>query len=215
MTNKRRIIFLCGEAEGDAFRTHVAEIAPEVETQWVASVASLDFATRRDGERTRLISFLTDVIVPARILERLGPTPYNIHPGSPDYPGAHGLSFAIYEEAEVFGVTVHEMAASVDTGAIVRADRFPLPSEAELLQFGSEVYAHAVQAAAKVIEHAVRTDDLLPHARESWASRQCTRAKLNALLTSADYLLPADRARLRRACGPHWDKHMRAQASHG
>lgn len=215
MSAPRRIIFLCGEAEGDAFRRHVAELAPEVETLWVASRASLDFATRRGGERTRLISFLTDVIVPRTILARLGPMSYNVHPGSPEYPGAHGLSFAIFEGATTFGVTAHEMVAKVDAGPIVLADRFALPPDAELLKFGNDVYARAVRVVAHLINHAIRTDAPLPRAREAWAKRQCTRAKLNALLTSADYLLPADHARLRRACGPHLEKYKRAQASHG
>ena len=215
MSKDRRIVFLCGEAEGDAFRRHTAELAPEIETQWVSSVASLDFATRYGGACTRLISFLTDVIVPAEILSRLGPVPYNVHPGSPDYPGAHGLSFAIFEEANTFGVTAHEMTAAVDAGPIVFADRFALPPDAELVSFGNEVYARAVAIVDHVIRHAARTDAPLPHAREVWSARQCTRARLNALLTSADYLLPAEAERLRRACGPLLEKHKRAQAKHG
>ncbi|MEM1381393.1 MAG: hypothetical protein AAGH41_12295 [Pseudomonadota bacterium] len=212
MTAPRRIIFLCGEAEGDAFRQHVSALAPEVETQWVASASSLDFATRYNTEKTRLISFLTDVIVSEDILNRLGPTPYNVHPGSPDYPGAHGLSFAIFEQSPTFGVTAHEMTARIDDGPIVLVDRFALPRDAELISFGNEVYARAVAVVDMIIRHAVASDAPLPHQRERWAKRQCTRAKLKALLTSADYLLEGDRERLVRACGPHFEKHQRARA---
>ncbi|MEM1409868.1 MAG: formyltransferase family protein [Pseudomonadota bacterium] len=215
MTSRRRIIFLCGEAEGEAFREHVESISPGFETQWVGTAASLDFATKQDTERTRLISFLTDVIVPGEIIERLGLTPYNIHPGSPEFPGAHGLNFAIFEEATSYGVTVHEMTPSVDTGPIVLTERFPLPPGSDLLTFGDQVFRHAISLADRVICHAVETDDPLPRAPDLWSGPQRTKAKFTALLTSADYLLPHDRERLARAAGPHLKRYQKAHRSYG
>jgi len=215
MTDPRRIIFLCGEAEGEAFREHVERLMPGFETQWVSSVSSLDFATRQASERTRLISFLTSVIVPDYILERLGPTPYNVHPGSPEYPGAHGLTFAIYEGSHSFGVTAHEMTKSVDAGPIVLVDRFSLPQDAELVSFGNEVYARAIAIVDMLIRHALQSDEPMPHRHDRWAPPQCTWARLNTLMESADYLVPNDRARLERACGPHLDQYREAQRSHG
>ncbi|NRA29275.1 MAG: hypothetical protein HRU11_03355 [Parvularculaceae bacterium] len=215
MTDPRRIIFLCGEAEGEAFREHVETLAPGFETQWVSTVSSLDFTTRQASERTRLISFLTDVIVPEDIINRLGLVPYNVHPGSPEYPGAHGLSFAIYEGSHNFGITAHEMATKVDTGAIVLVDRFSLPQDAHLLSFGNEVYARAVAVVDMVIRHCLETDDPMPHRHERWAPPQCTWARLNTLMSSAQYLTPNDRDRLERACGPHLERYQRAQRRHG
>lgn len=215
MSADRRILFLCGEAEGNAFRRHVEALAPGLETQWVASRAGLDFATRRGASRTRLISFLTDVIVPPEIIARLGPKPYNIHPGSPDYPGAHGLSFAIFERARTFGVTAHEMTPRVDAGPIVHVSRFALPSDAELVSFGNEVYARAVDVVDLLIRHAVASDGPMVPTGETWSRRQCSRARMDALLASADYLLPEDRARLERACGPHLESRTGTGIRHG
>ncbi|GGY50897.1 formyltransferase family protein [Parvularcula lutaonensis] len=216
MSFDRRIIFLCGKAEGEAFRAHVASVKPDLETVWVSSVAGLDFATRSGGHRTRLISFLTGVIVPKTILDRLRPQPINVHPGPPEYPGAHGLTFAIFNGAHEFGVTAHEMAAKVDAGPILQVARFALPSDADLVGFGNEVYARAVSVVNDVINHCIETDGPMPHApRERWSDNHCTNKRLNALLTASEYLLPEDRKRLVRACGPHLEEFRRAQRRHG
>lgn len=215
MSYDRRIIFLCGEAEGDAFRSHVAKMAPGLETLWVSSIPALDFATRSGGHRTRLITFLTDVIVPGKILERLRPKPYNIHPGPPEYPGAHGLVFALFDQAREFGVTAHEMTARVDDGPIVMVDRFHLPNDAELVSFGNEVYARAVAIADHIIRHCVETDKALPVRNEFWSDNHCTSKRLKSLLTASDYLMPEDLKRLERAAGPHLDEHRRAKRRHG
>lgn len=216
MSFNRRLIFLCGEAEGEAFRLHVAGIAPELETVWCSNVAALDFATRSGGHRTRLITFLSDQIVPANILERLRPKAINVHPGPPEFPGAHGLVFAIFNGAKEFGVTVHEMTAKVDDGPIIMVDRFALPDDAELVSFGNEVYARAVAMVDHVIRHCVQSDGPMPHAsRESWSNNHCTNKRLNALMTAESYLTPTDRKRLQRACGPFLKRNERAALRHG
>lgn len=210
MTDRRRIIFLCEEQVGDAFRTHTADLAPDLDTQWVSSVSALDLATLRGNSRTRLISFLTDVIVPIEILERLVLTPYNIHPGSPEYPGAHGLSFAIFEGADEFGVTAHELTRRVDTGPIVLVDRFSLPIDAELESYSGEIYARALGVFDMVLRHCIKTDEPIPHRRgEAWSGRQCTKKRLRDLVSKRDYLLPADNERLQRACGPYLEEYQR------
>ena len=60
--------------------------------------------------RARLIAFATPVIVPGRILASLGYGAYNFHPGPPQYPGWAPAHFALYEQANEFGATVHAMA---------------------------------------------------------------------------------------------------------
>jgi hypothetical protein len=216
MSFDRRLIFLCGEAEGEAFRAHVQKLDPTLKTVWVSSVSGLDLVTRSGGHRTRLVTFLTDVIVPAEILARLRPKPINIHPGPPEYPGAHGLTFAIFNGASHYGVTVHEMTARVDDGPILMVDRFPLPRDAELVSFGNEVYARAVAMADHVIHHCVRTDGPMAHARgEAWSKHHCTKRRLKALLTAQDYLKGEDSVRLKRAAGPFLEKPERAATGHG
>lgn len=211
----RRLIFLCGQKEGLAFRQHAESLAPGIETLWVDNAESLDVVTEENAERARLLSFLTDIIVPRHILRRLGPVPYNVHPGSPEYPGAHGINFAIWEGARQFGVTAHEMTAAVDTGAIVLTDRFDLPCNADALNFGDKVYARAVKVMDKVIRHCVESDSPMPLAEQRWSPRQCTKRRLNKLVDAAPTLLPQDFSRLKRALGPDLWPNDFAQHRHG
>ncbi len=77
----------------------------------------------------RLIGFATGVIVPHQILDTLGHGAYNFHPGPPHYPGWAPAHFAIYDGAHTFGATMHEMAALVDSGAIVGVESFDVPAD--------------------------------------------------------------------------------------
>ena len=92
----------------------VATTLPDIETALTAEA--------------RLVSFGAGVIVPADVLRRLSGRAYNFHPGPPAYPGIFPSVFALYEGALHFGVTLHEMAAQVDSGPIVAVDSFAVPA---------------------------------------------------------------------------------------
>jgi methionyl-tRNA formyltransferase len=52
---------------------------------------------------------------------------YNLHPGPlPERAGLQTSSWALYEGAESYGVTLHRMTPEVDAGAIAFADVFPV-----------------------------------------------------------------------------------------
>lgn len=75
-----------------------------------------------------LISFGTGVIVPEKILEKLGAA-YNIHAASPDYPGRDPHHFAIYDNVRQYGATLHIMTKKVDAGPIVGVELFDVPKD--------------------------------------------------------------------------------------
>ena len=50
----------------------------------------------------------------------------NFHPGSPKYPGSGGINFALYNDDNNYGVTVHLMEEKVDSGKILCAKYFPI-----------------------------------------------------------------------------------------
>jgi methionyl-tRNA formyltransferase len=79
-------------------------------------------STEQKLGRSRLIAFVTTVIVSADILRAVGHGAFNFHPGPPDYPGWAPAHFALYDQAQVFGVTFHAMQALVDSGPILDAD---------------------------------------------------------------------------------------------
>ena len=55
---------------------------------------------------------------------------YNIHPGVlPQYRGSGAFSWAIINEEESTGVTLHKIDVSIDHGEIICIDKFPITKE--------------------------------------------------------------------------------------
>ena len=167
------------------------------------SVSELTEAVWRTDGNARLLSFVTDVIVPRDLLSRLHLTPYNIHPGPPEYPGSHAYSFAIWEGANTYGVTAHEIAPLVDSGPIVAVCRFPIPLMATRLELADLAYSKAVEVFAVVATHCADCDAPMPRmSQEFWSGEKRTKAQFRDLCNSLSHV-PADAlGRLRRACEP-------------
>lgn len=71
-----------------------------------------------------MISAGYDRIVPADVLARV-PRSVNVHFGMlPKYRGSYSIPWAILNNEAEIGVTLHEMAPSIDDGAIIRQERF-------------------------------------------------------------------------------------------
>jgi methionyl-tRNA formyltransferase len=71
-----------------------------------------------------IISAGYDRIVPADVLARV-PRSLNVHFGMlPKYRGSYSIPWAILNNEKEIGVTLHEMAPSIDGGAIIRQERF-------------------------------------------------------------------------------------------
>jgi hypothetical protein len=71
-------------------------------------------------------------IVPKETLVRFR-VAYNVHPGPITYPGRDPHHWALFEGAEWFGVTLHEMIEQVDQGTVLRTDPFPIATSDPLI----------------------------------------------------------------------------------
>jgi methionyl-tRNA formyltransferase len=146
----------------------------------IVSVPELAALPRRLLATSRLIGFATPVIVPAAFLARLGYGAYNFHPGPPSYPGTVPAQMAIYEGAQFFGATAHEMVERVDAGPIVGMDLCALPPEATAV----EAEMLALDLLLKLfsnLSYALTEPQPLPRLPVTWASRKSTRATLAGL----------------------------------
>lgn len=88
-------------------------------------------------KQTRLLSFLSNQIVPIDILNQLGFGAINLHPGTPRYPGWQAWQFALYDGIPDFGITAHWMEEKVDTGKIIALHNYSIrhvKSEQEMAQ---------------------------------------------------------------------------------
>ena len=197
----RRIILLTGPDEAPFLRELFLKLDPLLEVTAALDLGELIEAVDRCDGDARLISFLTGIIVPTTLLSRLKVTPYNIHPGPPEYPGAHPECFAIWEEAETFGVTAHEMTARVDEGPIVAVYRFDMPPNPSRIALSELTFMRALDVITAVARHCAATDAPMTPVDETWASRKRTRQEFRALRASTSDVAPAGLERLVRACG--------------
>ncbi len=210
---QRRIIILTARREAPLLQQFLLERNPFLSVAIAHNLSSLTAAVDRFEGNVRIISFLAGTIVPAALLSRLRITPYNIHPGSPEYPGSHPESFAIWEGAETFGVTAHEMTARVDEGPIVAVCRFPAPSNSERMELADLAYAHAVNVFSLVGAFCADTDASMPHMEEEqWAPRKRTNKQFQALCQMPANTSPEEAALLWRACGDDFVSLAAAQA---
>ena len=145
--------------------------------------------------RSRLVAFVTPVIVPKSILNRLGYGAFNFHPGPPSYPGWAPAHFALYDRATEFGATVHTMAEQVDAGPIIEFASFPIPPHTTVLGLEGLAYAHLAFLFWRMAKW-LASDSAPPPALEiEWAARKFSRQNYRAM---CDIPLDISRSELER-----------------
>lgn len=177
----KRIILLSGEVEAPHLREILRKFNPDITVEPVFDDEGLQAAFQNGTEGTRLIAFLTSVIVPEAYLDQLPGPAYNFHPGPPEYPGSYVAGFAIYEGAKTFGVTLHEMAAKVDTGPIVEVRRFAVDAGWKFQDLEVEAFKQVVQLFTDYAEHMATDDTPLRSGAEPWTGTPRTRNEAEKL----------------------------------
>jgi methionyl-tRNA formyltransferase len=128
-----------------------------------------------------LFSFLSPVIVPRAVLDRVG-TAVNVHPAPPRWPGVGAPCYALYEGDRTFGATVHLMEPRPDTGTILGVREFDIvPGESQ-----SSLLERARQAALPLFADVLRV--LLEQGRpvpsgHQWSGPPHTRRQFDRWLT--------------------------------
>jgi methionyl-tRNA formyltransferase len=197
----KRIILLAGETEGPYLAAILRSHEAKLSVDHVNSVDELNAATAEDVAGARLVSFCSSVIVPAAVLSRLPGPSYNFHPGPPEYPGRYPSMFALYDGAERFGITVHEMVAKVDAGPIVGAEWFNVPATCDLNTLDEFTYATLADKFRTLSFHLAILDQPLRRLPYRWGTRKTKRADSEALRIITADMDAAEIARRKRACG--------------
>jgi hypothetical protein len=132
--------------------------------------------------RSRLIGFVTPVVVPISILLALGYGAYNFHPGPPTYPGWAPAHFALYDGATEFGTTVHVMAESVDAGPILDVLLFPIASGATVVDLEKLAYSSLARQFLEWAQTlANQATPLTPRRLVGWTGRRTSRRSYQAM----------------------------------
>jgi len=175
--------------------------APHAALSFAWSLDDLETELAHDPAASRVLSIGSSIIVPRRVLEKLSSPAYNLHPGPPNYPGLFPSVFALYEGAGEFGVTLHEMAATVDSGAICCVERFAIDPRWDRLSLDT----HALVVLMHVLE---RTAPLLAdvyaplrYSGDVWSGKRRTRKHFDALCRLPEDFTAVELAQRLRAVG--------------
>jgi len=196
------IVLISGETEAPYLSEALIRHRPALAVRHASDSETLRQAMNVASGRVRLIAFSTNLIVPRDIIEALSGPAYNFHPGTPEYPGSMAPGFAIYEGADSFGVTVHEIAPEVDAGRIVFVRRFPIMEGTTGADLQGLTYQQLIETFFEFAERLACDDAPLPTIDETWRLPARTRAEAASLRRGSDELDDTERDRRRRAFGP-------------
>ena len=127
-----------------------------------------------------IISYLSQWIIPKKLLENARVAALNFHPGPPEYPGIGCTNFAVYNEEDTFGVTCHHMVPQVDTGQIVAVTRFPVFETDTVFSITHVCYSHILTLFYTIFPLLMR-NEALPVSPEKWKRRPYLRLELDEL----------------------------------
>tara|TARA_B100000029_G_C17467179_1_gene920663 strand:- start:276 stop:947 length:672 start_codon:yes stop_codon:yes gene_type:complete len=127
-----------------------------------------------------IISYLSPWIIPKTVLKKCSISAINFHPATPNYPGIGCTNFALYEEAEEYGVTCHYMKAKVDTGKIIAVKRFPITKDDDVKSLTKRAYKLQLILFYEILDKIIN-DRPIPISTEKWTRKAFTRAELDAL----------------------------------
>lgn len=194
-----RLILLTEQAFFEPLGQPLRAASPKLEIVLARTLAELEVAAT--STPLRILSVGSDVIVPPRILGQLATPAYNIHPGPPNYPGIFPSVFALYDGAATFAVTLHEMAAAVDSGSIVAVDEFAIEPGWNRLALDTVTFGVLLKMIQRLAPQLADVTKPLPHTAQTWSGVKRTRKDFDALCQLPEDATPEEFARRYRAVG--------------
>ena len=189
------IILLAGPVEREALPGALTGHNPHLTVLMIERAEELAALGSDVLRRSRLIAFVTPVIVPRSILDQLGYGAVNFHPGPPNYPGWAPAHFALYDQADEFGATVHIMVEKVDAGPIIDLALFPIPPDTSVFGLEGMAYARLAFLFWRMARELACNVALLPSLGVPWGNRKNSRKDYLAM---CEIPLDISRAELER-----------------
>ena len=126
-----------------------------------------------------IISYLSPWIIKEKNLKKTNLYNINFHPGPPEYPGTGCYNFALYENEKIYGVTAHLMNKLVDTGKIIRVNRFNIDKNDNVHSLMKKSYKELFKLFKNIVNEIKK--DNLKISNEKWKRVAYTRKELNKL----------------------------------
>ncbi len=196
-----RIVLLTKQVEAPFLRQFLHGQNPDLEVDIALNQAELRQAIAGRGADTRLICFNSKVIVPGDILQQLGPVPYNIHPGPPQFPGSYPIAYALRDRAATYGATAHEMVEKVDAGPIVHVEQIAIEPDISLDELTELAFTLGTRVFSFIAIYCAHNADALPQLDISWSGEKSTKKSYRELCQVSLGASEDEIANLRRICG--------------
>ncbi|WP_053115791.1 formyltransferase family protein [Winslowiella iniecta] len=135
--------------------------------------------TLLSGEVDYLFSFCCPLIVPQYLLDSVRYLCVNFHPSPPEYPGVKGAYRACWDKKNEFGVTAHVMEEKVDTGKILKVNRFPILNNNLPDALTLDSFKYSIDLYQEVIRDIAQNKSF--NSNEQWSNFTMTRKKFEAL----------------------------------
>jgi hypothetical protein len=154
------------------------------------------------GPKARLLSYVSNVIVPADCLEAFSLGAFNVHPASPDYPGTAPEAWAAYEGASSFGATFHVMDENIDAGTIIDAEILPVTGAKDRPGLGRVARQALSLLLLRIAPLLTRDAPLVPVRSLTWGSNKRSAADFERMCRLTPDMTKEELERRLRSFGP-------------
>lgn len=136
-----------------------------------------------------ILSFKSDLILSANILESANYGAINFHPAPPIYRGIGGYYYAIANRDSTFAATCHWMSEEIDAGKIIDVSDFRIPDDFDAADLRELTAFHALEQ-FKRITRMLASGCKLPESDKKWSPKLYTRAMLAKWLSGREESTP-------------------------
>ena len=122
-----------------------------------------------------LISFLNPHFINNKVRNRIRFNSFNFHPGPPEYPGFGCYNFALLDEVNFYGSTIHLINDKFDNGKIINVKKFKISYKKMNLERLIELtHKNIIKQAKKFIDDVIK-NKIKVNNKFKWKKRAYTK----------------------------------------
>jgi methionyl-tRNA formyltransferase len=167
------------DSQAELAATYTQELFPNTLVVWSRRDIKIP-SELKAWEGDYIFSYLAQWIIPGWLLAKASLGGVNWHPGPPTYPGIGCTNFAVYDRAEIFGITCHYMKPRVDTGRIIEVAEFSVTASDTVFSLTQKCHEYILTSYQRQLK-TISEGSPLPDAGVHWKRKPYTRKELDAL----------------------------------
>ncbi len=127
-----------------------------------------------------LISFLNPHYIKNKVRNRIRFNSFNFHPGPPEYPGFGCYNFALLDEVNFYGSTIHLINDKFDNGKIINVKKFKISYKKMNLERLIELtHKNIIKQAKKFIDDVIKNKIKVNH-KFKWKKKAYTKKEFES-----------------------------------